>query len=115
MLRLDDALEEHVRDAHVIVEIFDGTEMLDRRAGMQVQLWRAVRRKRRPMRIGQRGGAQEARETCSARRVRLERVNRACIEHAPKIPVIVAVLARSTHHACWRAVADEMQPLQVIR
>ena len=75
--RLWHAIEEQPFDAHMIVKIFDGAEPRDGHAGMQVQRRSAVCRERNAVGVGQCGGAQEAREPCAARRVGLQRIDRA--------------------------------------
>src|SRR5205085_1492622 len=54
------AIEEHLLDARVVVEIFDGMEMRERAAGVQMERGRGVRGERYAGRIRQRGRAEES-------------------------------------------------------
>ena len=80
--RLDHAVEQHVLDPHVVVEVLQVNELLERGGGMQMDGRSTVQRERQVVRTAQGAHAQQLGDPAAARDVGLEHVDRAGLDHA---------------------------------
>src|SRR3569833_281557 len=109
------AVEQLLLHAPVAAEVLEVDELARGSAGMRVQSGGAMRRQRQRAGAAQRIRLEKPGEAERTRRIGLEDVARAVLEHPPEVPPVIAVPARRDRQARGRAFADAAQALEIIR
>lgn len=91
----------------MIVEIFGVSQGWRGATDVNVQCGRAVRRKRNVMRLTECRNLQKSSEPSASRRVGLQNIDRARLEHSPEIIQVVAVFTRGDRHPRWSAITNQ--------
>src|SRR2546421_9356463 len=108
------AVEEHLFDAHVIMEVLDMTRRGHSATDVSMNGRRGVRGERDVVRIGKRGGFEKTRDSGASCGVGLQDVDSAGSEHSSKIWAVIAVFACGDVHARGSLIAKEPQSFQVV-
>ena len=112
-LRLDHAVEEQRLDPHVVVEVLEVPEVRDRAKSVRGELRCAVPRDVEPVPGRKACNLQQPGDPPAARYIRLEAVDAA--DEVPEVRRDVRVLAGCNLEPRRSCVADEPQPLEVVR
>src|SRR5581483_11207452 len=112
--RLRSALEEHLLDTRVIMEVLDMAELRQRTGWMAMDRGRRVCRKGNMKALSQRACPQESADAFATRGVGLQDVNCLRFEHVAEVVLIVPVFPGGYFHAGRSAVANQSQTFEVV-